>query len=329
MGDAGDKLQRPAAARPSLRKSAMIVVKVAISAVLIGAVAMRVPFEKSLVLVSNISGRSLALVLLLLVIQFPIAAWRWSAVLEVCGVQARFGRLQNLVWINLFVNQVVPTFVIGDAVRAWYLFQDGNSSAKVIRGVLLDRIAGMAGLILLNALLSGVIVRRLPGSVGWGVALFALGCTAAMIGFLLGGRQLLKFFAIGRLCWFDQLINDAWRIVIDPPRLLLVGITSVGSYILASLATFLLASDLGIDLSFSNSMILIPVALLASIVPISFAGWGLREGAFVFLLSYVRIPAEQSLALSICYGGAVLLSCLPGGAIWLGLFLTKRSSHAR
>src|SRR5271169_4046878 len=92
---------------------------------------------------TNVSGWWIVLILILLLVQFPIAAFRWRAVLQVCDVHASFLRLQNLLWIAQFINQAMPTFLVGDAVRAWYLCRDGNTAGNVIRGVLLDRIAGI------------------------------------------------------------------------------------------------------------------------------------------------------------------------------------------
>ena len=52
-------------------------------------------------------------------------------------------------------------------------------------------------------------------------------------------------------------------------------------------------------------------------IPLSIAGWGVREGAAVYLLTYVGIGMEDALALSILLGLVTLLVALPGGLAWL------------
>jgi uncharacterized membrane protein YbhN (UPF0104 family) len=68
-------------------------------------------------------------------------------------------------------------------------------------------------------------------------------------------------------------------------------------------------------------LIFMPTVLFLSMLPISIAGWGVREGAMVGALAVVGVPAHQSLALSICFGLALVFISLPGGLIW---FLSRR-----
>ena len=51
-------------------------------------------------------------------------------------------------------------------------------------------------------------------------------------------------------------------------------------------------------------------------LPISFAGWGVREGAMVTALGLVNIPINVSLASSILFGLFLLLISLPGSMLW-------------
>jgi hypothetical protein len=59
-------------------------------------------------------------------------------------------------------------------------------------------------------------------------------------------------------------------------------------------------------------MALCSLLLLAMAVPVSVAGWGVREGAAALLWPLVGLPPEQGVALSVGYGLAVLVSSLPG-----------------
>jgi len=53
------------------------------------------------------------------------------------------------------------------------------------------------------------------------------------------------------------------------------------------------------------------------VVPISIAGWGVREGIMVVGFGYLGVASEASLALSILYGLSILVVALPGGIIWM------------
>ena len=52
-------------------------------------------------------------------------------------------------------------------------------------------------------------------------------------------------------------------------------------------------------------------------IPISIAGWGIREGVLVAGLSYTGVQNEVSLAISVMFGLIVLLYSLPGAVFWL------------
>jgi len=83
------------------------------------------------------------------------------------------------------------------------------------------------------------------------------------------------------------------------------------------LIVFSVGLGLGVQMSVLHYFVLVPPVLFLSMMPISIAGWGVREGAMVAALASVGVLASQSLALSIAYGLVNILASLPGGALWL------------
>ena len=63
---------------------------------------------------------------------------------------------------------------------------------------------------------------------------------------------------------------------------------------------------------------LVPPAVLLTILPVSLAGWGLREGAMVGLFLLVGADKSMVLTFSIVYGLVNLIASLPGLAVYLG-----------
>src|SRR5690606_4783819 len=74
-------------------------------------------------------------------------------------------------------------------------------------------------------------------------------------------------------------------------------------------------------------LILVPPVMLVSMVPISIAGWGVREGAMITAFGLVGLDTADALALSIVFGVIVSLVGAPGGAIW-ALTRPKRAPEA-
>ena len=57
--------------------------------------------------------------------------------------------------------------------------------------------------------------------------------------------------------------------------------------------------------------------MLVSTIPISIAGWGVRENLMVVMMSGIGLNQEISLTLSIIFGLVMLTVGLPGGILLL------------
>ena len=82
-------------------------------------------------------------------------------------------------------------------------------------------------------------------------------------------------------------------------------------------AAWLLAQALSIDISLTEMLLIVPITNLLIALPISIAGWGVREGLFIAGLGYLNVSADSALALSILYGLLMLVVSIPGLIDWL------------
>jgi uncharacterized membrane protein YbhN (UPF0104 family) len=80
-----------------------------------------------------------------------------------------------------------------------------------------------------------------------------------------------------------------------------------------------LATGLGLPIPITTLFAFVPVALLTAMVPISFAGWGVRELSFVYFLGSAGVSAEAALSLSIAFGLLRVLIGAIGGLTWVVL----------
>ena len=84
-----------------------------------------------------------------------------------------------------------------------------------------------------------------------------------------------------------------------------------------SLATYIIARSLAIDIGPLDCLMLMqPVALITAL-PISIGGWGVREVTMVMLLGLIGVSSEAALALSVQIGLINLIVSLPGGLLWI------------
>ena len=114
-----------------------------------------------------------------------------------------------------------------------------------------------------------------------------------------------------------HLAGDTKRLFLSPGYALpAVGFGILGM-ILISLIVYLLATSLGIEVNAIDCMVLVPPVMLIASVPISIAGWGLRETAMVAAFGFIGIAEGDAFVLSILFGLANIFAALPGGLIWL------------
>ena len=88
--------------------------------------------------------------------------------------------------------------------------------------------------------------------------------------------------------------------------------------------TFLLARALDLDVPFVALLGVVPLVYLATVLPISLGGLGVREGTLAFLLARYGVAASDAITLSfLVYLNRVLVGSIGGGMQLLGVVKTK------
>lgn len=259
-----------------------------------------------------------AAVFAVLALQVPLVTWRWSLISQGLGRPLRFGDLLGALLVGLFFNQTLPSTVGGDGIRIWRAYRLGQPLKAAVGGVLIDRgVALLANLAIIAIGLPWFLIAITAGPAGQALALITLlGLAAAAIA--LGYGEIPRFLSrIAPLAAIAALLADARRIFAEPRRAALLLLVGVAVHFCSALSVFVLAWDSDLPLSLINCVLLVPPVILVSVLPISIAGWGLRETAMVSAFGFIGLPSADALALSIAYGLANLVIGLPGGAIWL------------
>jgi glycosyltransferase 2 family protein len=117
--------------------------------------------------------------------------------------------------------------------------------------------------------------------------------------------------------WVAQ-VAAALRAYLDDRRLLaMVVVLGLAFQALIVLATWALAETLGLGLSLALLAVVIPLVLIATALPISIGGFGVREGSYVALLAGAGVSSADATLLSLLSAAAMALASLPGGLVLL------------
>jgi uncharacterized protein (TIRG00374 family) len=81
--------------------------------------------------------------------QLALVSLRWQLVNQLVDARMRIGQVVRLTLIGQFFNQVLPSAVGGDAVRAWLASREGVPIGRAVTGILCDRAVALVALILI------------------------------------------------------------------------------------------------------------------------------------------------------------------------------------
>ncbi len=259
---------------------------------------------------------------------FP-AAVRWRWVLGVLGRAIGLGGALRIVAIGLFFNQVLPSSVGGDAVRMWLAHRAGIEPRTAVTSVVIDRVLGLSVVFLMTAAMLAWLLPLVPrAELRAAFVLVSLGGLVgiAALCFLDRFARLLPRWTL--VLWVEALAGG-WREMLTSRIGLSAIAVSIAMQANFAFAVFVLGSSLDLGISLFDCLILVPPVVLMMALPISIAGWGVREGAMVVMFGFIGVSGHDALALSVLVGAATLAGSLPGGAVWLVTGAAWRRAAAR
>ena len=249
-----------------------------------------------------------------------VRALRWQALLRAVGARVPFRRTLYLYFVGAFFNTFLPTGFGGDVVRVLEI-GPGATSQQAAGTALVDRLTGFMVLFALALVALPFAAGLLPPGTAGLIALVAAGVLAASA-LLFEGHILRRL--TGWLPRSLSLAGDAW-IGKTYTVITACGRRGVAQALLFSLwfnlqlmvENWLVARALGVDVSPWVFFMFVPITTAALLVPISIAGFGVREGLYVALFGQLGVAPAQAVALSLATYGLDILSGLVGGAIYL------------
>ena len=244
--------------------------------------------------------------------------FRWRTVMIAIKAVLPVWKTFQLVYIGVFFNQALPSSVGGDAVRMYLGRKHGLSLQGTVNGVMLERVVNIFGLILLVVATQPVLLARIGDNPAKYVfPALAVAAVAGIVFLMLLDRIPEHFRNWTIVRGLANLAGDSKRLFLSPRYALpAVGFGILGM-ILISLIVYFLAISLDIRISAIDCMVLVPPVMLIASVPISIAGWGLRETAMVAAFGFIGVAEGDAFVLSILFGLANIFAALPGGLIWL------------
>jgi len=261
------------------------------------------------------------LTLVVIIVQLFICVIRWRTVMQAINAQLPFMKAFQIYMIGFFFNQALPSSVGGDGVRIYKAYRSGLTLSEAVNGVMLERIATMLGLVVVVVIGTPFFIDRVGSDdAGWiipSVTLLGIGGVSGLIVMMFLDRMPSMISHWRFVRGLALLAADTRRIFLSPVTAMKAMFWSVLGHANVAFGVYLMALSIDLNVTWLDCMVLFPPVLLVMTIPISIAGWGVREQAMVVAFGLIGVSNEGALVLSILFGLWGIALGLPGGVVWL------------
>ena len=247
-------------------------------------------------------------------------AFRLRSVIQVHGTKISVSTTYYVNLIALFFNNVLPSSLGGEMVKAYYLYKK-SKGVTVFSAVVVDRLFGLVTMLLIS--ISSIFFldiaqgsHKILGSI---IMLAAATITLAVCIFnkkIVDGLCQLHIPFLPAI--FLEKIREIYRAMYEYRehkgilgRCFSLTVLGQISFIVVN---FLLATSLSIDIPIGFFFFFIPILLIMGVAP-SVNGIGVREATFLFYLTEFT-TSEKALALSLLNTFFIIFVGIIGGIIY-------------
>jgi glycosyltransferase 2 family protein len=252
-------------------------------------------------------------------LQIFVGVLRWRKIGAECGAPLATSEAMRFNVIGTFFNQTLPSSIGGDAVRLWLVARRGAGWRAATYSIFVDRAIGLIALAI-------VIVASLPWSYNLVTdphgrsALLAVDFAA-----LAGG---IGFIALGWLPW--PWLKRLWgmhhlhacsvianRVIFSKAHGPAIAALSILVHVLAVVIAWCVVQSIAAPVLFGQIFQLVPPVMLITMLPISIAGWGVREASLGLAFGYAGLMASEGVNISLLYGAVSFIVGAFGGLVWI------------
>ena len=287
-------------------------IKIAVSAVMLALVLHLTNFERLGQVIGQIPIIAALTVVAGYVLGQLLSSYKWYLIARSAGVATSYLNALRAYFIGMFVNCFGLGIVGGDIARGLLIAKGDRHKLEAISSVAVDRVHGLAVLTMIGMIATFTLgAQAIDASLV--PALITL-ATGLLIAWFIVPPLLPKFLpAQHRLR--KKLTDILGVFPRDPFTLIQITTISACFHCLQIALHRVIGHALGLELSWSVLFVVIPFVSIASSLPISWNGLGVRENAYRKLLTPTYLSVEQAVAFGVMWLFAVTASSAIGGIV--------------
>jgi uncharacterized membrane protein YbhN (UPF0104 family) len=261
----------------------------------------------------------MTLAIAVLIFQILLGAMRWQVTSARCN--APLGLIQAFRYnmIGTFFNQTLPSTIGGDAMRLWLVHRTGAGWRYATYSILVDRaisLIALAVVVVVSLPWSYQLIANHQGRLAL-VAVDAFAITAGL-GFLILGRLNWHWLKT----WWPTKHVHACAVITNQvlfnrstgPK---IAALSLAAHVLTTVVVWCAGRALLANADFEQIFLLVPPVALITMLPVSIAGWGLREATMMVAFGYAGLAQSDGTMVSLLTGVTAFIAGAIGGLIWI------------
>ncbi len=253
--------------------------------------------------------------------------YKWKRILKRMDIHVSFWRLFEVYTISYWFSTFLPGSLGGDVYKIYDVARATDKKIRPALAVVIERLTGVLSLLTVTTIALLVYGRDLPLP-AWLMPLLIGGAVAATVALLSG----LLFFepiwkSVNRIIpWTAGLIQaekvgqfgEVSRELRGNRRLFIEAVAlGIGVQLLVLLAYYLMARAVSPGVSVHFFFTLYPLVEIASMIPISINGMGVREGLTVYAMQVYAVSPSLAMSMGILFRLVALALGLLGGILLL------------
>jgi len=267
----------------------------------------------------------LAAILIYFLVQV-MSAWRWYVLLTPLGIKVPFRKILGLYFVGMYSSLFLPAVIGGDFVRIYYLNKEAGSLTGATTTVFLDRDLGLAALLAIATVSSGLARTTFNGVLlapVFGIIFIAFVLTNLALFYRPSYNLLHKALKLFKLKRSDEKVERLFNSFnsyrgeasVIAGAIVLSVVIQLGGILVNAVA----GAGVGLhtDHGFINYLVFIPAISLISMIPISINGMGWREGAYIVLFTSAGAENSSAVMLALLWLVVLVVTSLPGGLIYI------------
>jgi uncharacterized protein (TIRG00374 family) len=257
----------------------------------------------------------------LFLLSLLVLSFRWQILVSGYGLKIPTRVLFTYYLIGLFFNNFLPTGIGGDVLRIYNLIQSSGDRIVSFASVMTERLLGISStliLALISILLlheefsSNLLLYIVLGMIVLVLLFFAMAFNKKLAAPIENLTIKLTVFRLGERI---QKFLDAIRFYSES-KIVYVKIFFVSMFgqFLIIMKVYCLALALGIEVNPIFMFLVVPIAIILSMLP-SINGIGFRDGGYVILLAKVGVSKAAALSLLALF--IPVLISISGGILFM------------